>query len=305
MSVTRWYNTRITNNKKDKGEKVQMHKRDEIRSRVRKSVLRAYEAWQGAGAADSRGYVLRPEDNLVPGVAMAQFQGDLEKGAGKELQGKFCAVHSSAALVVNSFAPFKDRSDELVVMGERGFTALAFEQELNTGLRGTPPTVDVLLRRDREVVAVESKFLEYFQPTQPRFAASYDRLQGEVEACWWQVLADARESGPGHLDIAQLWKHQAGLNRLLKQGGADGWRPEKTTLLYLYWEPENATELAPCLQHRQEVERLASRVQGARVGFRALSYRALWQEWTKEPALAPHVAALQRRYTVTVAGGAA
>jgi hypothetical protein len=56
---------------------------------------------------DKRGYVGRPEANLIPGVSLADFESDLRAGAGAELDGKFLAVHSSCALVVNCFAPFR------------------------------------------------------------------------------------------------------------------------------------------------------------------------------------------------------
>ena len=83
---------------------------------------------------------------------------------GNELKMKFCAVHSSCALAVNTFAPFKDRPGDLVLLGQSGFEPPTFEKELPSGLRGTPPTLDVFLCRGSEVIAIESKFTEYFNP---------------------------------------------------------------------------------------------------------------------------------------------
>ena len=58
-----------------------------------------------AGNTDNKGYVDWPEANLVSGVHLEQFERDLRQGDGSELRMKFCAVHSSAALAVNCFAP--------------------------------------------------------------------------------------------------------------------------------------------------------------------------------------------------------
>ena len=48
------------------------------------------------------GSVARIEDNLLPGVEPRHFVEDLARGDGNELESKFRAVHSSAALVVNT-----------------------------------------------------------------------------------------------------------------------------------------------------------------------------------------------------------
>jgi hypothetical protein len=107
--------------------------------------------------------VPRPEDNLLPGVRLEQFEQDLRRGAGNDLRMKFCAVHSSCALVVNTIAPFKDRPGDLVLLGQSGFEPPIFEKELPTGLRGTPPTLDVFLRRGSEVIAIESSLTDALQ----------------------------------------------------------------------------------------------------------------------------------------------
>src|SRR5439155_17711421 len=136
--------------------------------------------------------------------------------------------HSSCALAINSFAPFKNRPGDLVLFGESGFGPPTFEQELSTGLPGTPPTLDVFVRRGSEAVAIESKFLEYFTPTVAEFAASYTRAALPwAEECWWRVLEDSRSAGKRHLDVAQLVKHYFGISRLLAEGDQTGWKPTK------------------------------------------------------------------------------
>lgn len=261
-------------------------------------VKRAFDR-QAAAPSDARGYVARPEDNLVPGVRLEQFREDLEKGAGHELQGKFRAVHSSSALAVNTFAPFKDRPADLVLLGRRGFDSVVFEKQLPTGLHGTPPTLDVFLRRGDEAIAIESKFLEYFSPKEAKFSSSYRRSALPwAEEAWWAVLEDARAAGRRNLDLAQLVKHYLGLRRLLEEGDESGWKPARATLLYLYWEPAHAEDVEACVRHRAEIEDLAARVAESRIDFRAMSYPDLWHQWAGDPSAAEHARNLLGRYEI-------
>lgn len=50
-----------------------------------------------AGKMDDRGYVLQPEENLVPGVKMAMFEEDLRAGRGNELQAKLTFIFSPSS----------------------------------------------------------------------------------------------------------------------------------------------------------------------------------------------------------------
>jgi len=259
-------------------------------------VITGGEAMPGQPAADHRasaafpkadrdGYVESLEANLLPGVRRDQFEGDLCAGAGCELTRKFRAIHSSSALAVNTFAPFKDHPENLVLGGQRGFTCLAFEKQLPTGLRGTPPTLDVFLcRGGDDIIAIESKFLEYFTPKRAYFAPSYSRgALPLIEDCWWNVLTEAQHAPERHLDVAQLVKHYLGIARLLSEGDAAGWKPTNAQLLYLYWEPVTPTDT--CLHHRADLQWLASKVIDSCVEFRSMSYLELWHAWEQEPAL--------------------
>jgi hypothetical protein len=259
-----------------------------------KSVLRV----KAGRATDSDGYVEWPQDNLLPGVRLEQFEADLRRGAGAELRIKFCAVHSSCALAVNTFGPFKDRPRDLVLLGQSGFDPPSFEQELPTHLQGTPPTLDVFLRRGSEAVAVESKFLEYLIPKRADFSASYNRAALPwAEDCWWQVLENSKKARKRHLDVAQLVKHYLGIGRLLSDGDRTGWKPTNVQLLYLFWEPENPEHIQACMQHQREIQELASAVAGSKVPFRWQSYPELWREWSEVPALVDHARNLASRYS--------
>jgi hypothetical protein len=120
-----------------------------LKARLRQ--LRPDAAW--INGFDS--YLLRLEDNLLPGITPDLFRDDYSADAGGELDWevrhgvqyppKMHAAHSSSALVVNDFAPWKERTNELRLSGIAGFAGLRFEAQMPTQLRGTAPHVDVLL----------------------------------------------------------------------------------------------------------------------------------------------------------------
>ena len=56
---------------------------------------------------DKNGYVSDAVENLIDGVDLNSFEADLRQGSGNELVGNFRVAHSSSALAVNTFAPFK------------------------------------------------------------------------------------------------------------------------------------------------------------------------------------------------------
>ena len=76
---------------------------------------------------DSKGYLKNIAHNLLPNVKLYQFEDDLIQGSGNEFDWKFLAVHSSSALVVNTFAPFKDTPSDLKLLDVKGFKSITFE----------------------------------------------------------------------------------------------------------------------------------------------------------------------------------
>tara|TARA_R110000868_G_scaffold164672_1_gene397434 strand:+ start:19648 stop:20391 length:744 start_codon:yes stop_codon:yes gene_type:complete len=246
---------------------------------------------------DEKGYVSHPEHNLIEGVMMHQFESDLKKGAGNELRRKFLAVHSSTALAVNSFAPFKDTPEKLIYCGKSGFTSVSFEKECRTGLRGgTHPHLDVWLECGSEVLAVESKLTEYFKQIEAEYKESYQRkIFPYAEDCWWDLLEESKTAEKQHLDVAQLVKHYLGLIRHLETTGISS-----VTLLYLYWEPLNAADIEVCLKHRQEIATFSEQVADSKVSFKSMSYTNLWHEWGQIPDLNDHANNLRKRYDVEI-----
>jgi hypothetical protein len=127
-----------------------------------------------SGATAENGYVPSLIDNLLPNIHPEQFIADLNQGSGNELGKKSRAVHSSSALGVNCFAHFKDAPGGLQILGKRGATAIRIEGKLKIFPDRNPANLDVWIEMDREIVAIESKLLEYFDPTVPEFADAYE-----------------------------------------------------------------------------------------------------------------------------------
>lgn len=246
---------------------------------------------------DSKGYVRFPTENLIADVCMDQFEADLIEGAGDELRMKFCAAHSSTALAVNCFAWFKcpDRRGELWLHGEKGAGDIRFERKLPIFGRGTPPHLDVWIERKFEVIAIESKLTEHLVSKKARFRPAYDQLAppGLAEKCWWNVMEEAKQSGPRNLDIAQLVKHYFGLRRCQQKQEIT----KRLALLYLFWEPQDWAELDVCHRHRQECDELARATADSVIPFRWMSYADLWTEWSNQPETRAHVANLRSRYS--------
>jgi hypothetical protein len=251
-------------------------------------------------ALDDKGYVNRPEQNLIPDVRMEYFEQDLREGDGNELQTKFRAAHSSTALAVNCFAWFRanDRLQHLSILNKSGARDLRFERRFPIFRGGTAPNLDVRIDYDREIIAVESKLSEYFQRTKPEFTEAYERLAPPrlSEPCWWEVYQEAKKGEPSYLDRAQLLKHYFGLRKFQETKPFSG----QVTLLYLYWEPTNAREIETCHRHRSELAEFEKSVASSTVKFCSMSYPELWNAWQAIPKLDEHVRHLRERYEMKV-----
>ncbi|MFO7761889.1 MAG: PGN_0703 family putative restriction endonuclease [Thermodesulfobacteriota bacterium] len=243
---------------------------------------------------DSKGYVRNIEDNLLPGITTSLFKTDLEAGSGNELENKFKAVHSSSALVINCFAPWKKKPRDLIIDGIKGFDRITFEKQCPTGLGGTPPNLDLVLENKSQVIGVESKFTEYLTPKKPQFAASYNKNNlPQAEDKWMDLIERLREnSSEQYLDAAQLVKHYLGLRKQ--------YADREITLLYLFWEPENWQEYDEFQAHRKEFESFSNQVADTSVQFIAQSYSSLWDDWHKRGLDPAHLSWLRGRYSLPI-----
>jgi hypothetical protein len=267
---------------------------DRAKARLLESAVRA----NPQARFDPAGYAVRLEDNLIPGVTRATFEDDFRAGAGRELDGKMRAAHSSSALAVNSFSPWKFHPAALSLgSGSGSFESLRFEAVFPTGLIGTPPHLD-LMAYGPSPVAVESKCLEYLTPKTPLFSAAYDCIRDQRRYSPWFGLIERVRRDPRcfqYLDAAQLVKHAIGL---LKSAYAQNVR-----LLYLFWEPLNAADFGAFQSHRCEIESLQACLGDARPSLHVLTYNELWKQWRSEckaPWVSLHLERLDERYSVAV-----
>jgi hypothetical protein len=204
---------------------------------------------------------------------------------------------SASAMALNSFLPWRDRSEGLVLVGQGPFTELRFAARCPTGVRGTPPLLDLLAANGDSLVAVAARGADYIGRKPSRLAAAYAGTRLPDDMAGWQSLLDLLEGEPGrfrHIDAVALLKNAIGLARTFPG--------RRLTLLYLFWEPRTADDLA-FHRHRAEIRLLAQTVQGAVVSFEARSFDELWSEWdaiADLPWLREMVAELRARYAVAI-----
>jgi hypothetical protein len=242
------------------------------------------------------GRIRRVNDLLIDGVADQQLPDSIDRTRLK-------SAHSAAALAINSFLPWRPATDQLPLAGWVGFDAVQFEVRCPTGLRGTPPHLDLLALREGAAVAVTVRCIEYLSRRKSAVAPSYDRLLAATPTLepWHRLLEQLRASPTmyRHVDLGGLIKYALALGRTF---------PDRaTTLLYLFWEPLDANRFDEFRRHRAELAALRDAVRDARVLFEAKSFEALWREWIEHhspPWLPSHVARLRARYSVSIADGA-
>jgi hypothetical protein len=251
---------------------------------------------------DENGYVEEARDNLIEGVTLEDFEADLSQGDGNELAGKFRAVHSSSALAVNTFAPFKADPSTLWLPGGGGFSSLQFEKKCPHGVAGdrAPPNLDVIADGPVAVVAIESKLIEYLEPREAKFSPAYERdiQDWRRYGPWFREMTSLRANPARYrlLDAAQLVKHALGLARTFAG--------QRATLLYLFWEPSNHNDFSLFEEHKTEIMRFADAVRGAEPTFMAMPYSEVWQAWERRTSptnwLSSHVTRLRSRYEVKI-----
>ena len=265
---------------------------------VRAGALRALAgALSETGVAlDAKCYAAHYRDTLVPGVRDQDFTNDLQAGDGKELARKFRAAHSSSALSVNAFAPFRRHIGDLRIGDTSGFDRLQFERKCPTGIRGgRAPNLDVVVEGANGVIAIESKLTEMMSTKRANFAESYavQITDERRDQGYYREMMRLRDHPAAYatLDAAQLIKHAFGLHHTF--------RDQPVTLLYLYWEPRDAERYGIFRTHRLEVASFARKVAGAGTRFDAMSYAQLFAGWQDGPDwLRAHVAALRARYDI-------
>ena len=239
------------------------------------------------------GRIRQVSDLLIDGVRNEQLPASIHRT-------RLRSPDSAAALAVNSFLRWRGATAQLPLAGWTGFDAVQFEVRCPTGLRGTPPHLDLLALRVEVAVAVTVRCIEYLSRRKTTVAPSYDRLLAGTPGLdpWRQQLDQLRDQPRRyrHVDLGALIKFAVALGRTF---------PERlTVLLYLFWEPLDADRFEEFGRHRRELAELQEAVQDGRVTLSAQSFGAMWQEWAERGTpdwLADHVKRLRARYCVSIA----
>lgn len=181
-------------------------------------------------------------------------------------------------MAVNTFSPLLNGVSlpgPLQVDGD-----IAFEQQRSAWAGGYWPTLDLIVEAEQCPVRlfVESKCTEFLRQGHPDFSQAFvkhaKRRSNVATATTFEPLAeDAALFDP--LDARQLAKHFLTAKRTV----VDATEPFAVILLYIWWEPDDATEQAVFERHREAVEAFAAAVPDTDVSLRGISYRNLWQHW--------------------------
>ena len=238
------------------------------------------------------GRTLEPKRLLIKGVAERVWPLALERV-------RLDTPHSSMALVINSFFPWERDVARLPLAGKIGFDAIQFNVRCPTGLRGTPPHLDLMALRDDHVIGCTARAVEYLKRKKASISENYDQSLAETRGMepWHAHLQDWRNGDAvyDHVDLAALAKYATALGRTFPD--------RSSTLLYLYWEPMDAMSYAEFRHHREELGRLTAAVGQARVDILAQNFDSLWQGWLDQSGLAwldAHVERLKNRYAVSL-----
>jgi hypothetical protein len=203
------------------------------------------------------------------------------------------------SLALNSFLPWLDHVDQLRLAGETGFSEMHFDTRCPTGVRGTPPQLELIALGQDTIAAVTARSTEYLQRRRGRLAAAYDDLEVPQSLGAWHGVLRTLQTKPGSdrfVDAATLLKFAIGLARTFPR--------HRIALVYLFLETADAADLSPFAAHRAEVEALVERSRGTAVELHAMSFAQLWDDWTQpgnpEP-IRQAAARLKRRYAVSLA----
>lgn len=234
---------------------------------------------------DTRGYLSSVEKNLFTPLSR-RAKSDLTAGSGRELEdkqkspAKLKATHSSAALALNFFDPWTEAENGVLATAfalPQGELEVRFEQQYPTGLPGSPPNLDIVVRSPGlPSVAIESKFTEWMSrkaqksaPFKPKYFPPGQGVWNRLGLSNTQSLAESIQAVRlefHYLDAPQLLKHILGL--ATNCGRA-------FRLLYLYFEAAG-NESA---KHRAEISRFVNIVRED-VDVEALTYQDLFSKLT-------------------------
>ena len=182
-------------------------------------------------------------DGLSAGVAH-----DLPSLRREVLRTSLARPDCGMALALNSFLPWQGRPEALRLCGTEGFAELHFDGRCPTGVRGTPPHIDVIASGPSGVVGATVRVFDYLGWRPSGLSPAYRGLQLPPSmAAWGDLLRLGNEPSSRlyrHVNALALAKLALGLGRIFAR------RPVR--LLYLFLEPADAARSAPFAAHRAE-----------------------------------------------------
>jgi len=232
------------------------------------------------------------------------FVGAYEPAALSDVDGlvdasRLRVLESGIVLAMNSFLAWRARPHQLPMAGDHGFTDLRFDARCPTGVRGTPPHLDLIAARGSRLVAVTCRGCDYLGRKQTRLPDAYTSVDfPDALKPWGRLLDIWRDDRHqfAYADPGALVKFALGLGRTF--------HGYSLKLVYLYLAPNDAGSFQPFQQHRAELDMIREVVAPSSVTFCPLSATELWDDWHEafpEPSVRGLVAALRRRYDVAIA----
>ncbi len=243
-------------------------------------------------------YAAAPAQVLVPGWDPKLSFADLNSGDGSELvprprtngselPPKFSAAHSSSALLVNTLGPFRTDPSQITLGPSGAFNALQFEKRLPTGAAAAHANLDAVFSNETAAVAIEAKFSEFLSVKRAKFSPKYNDVMKDADSRWRDLHRRLLKTPDlyRHLDAAQLVKHYLGVR---------GFYGAKAVLVYLFWEPTDATRWKVFRRHAKEAHALEEELSKADVPLVCMRYAELWDQLR---TVAPeHIARVEARY---------
>lgn len=257
----------------------------------------------------NNGYVPSNEENLIDLFQnWSEIKNELSIGSGSELNNKFNAVHSSSALCVNNFAPFKLYKDNISFLGFSNFIEATFEKKLPTSLGGTPPNLDFYLETQHEIIGIESKFLETIDGKAPNkdnnfapYLKNISKLSYLPEGFIELIKQYDSDDKKRQLDIAQLLKHSIGIIHRSKTKYEYFLNSmfTKPVLVYIYWQPQNWFNIDIYCNHENEIIQFSNEIRKF-ITFIPISYLEFWKTYENDRRFSEHIGKIKERYLITI-----
>ena len=227
-----------------------------IEEKVKYALQSAYKD-KSKNSPNCKGYVAAFQDNIIKGVKEVEIAKELSFGKNSKVECQFRAIHSSLAMAVNNFAPFRAHLENLILPIGEDYKTLEFEKKCpiwNKEKVGAAQP-DVLITGSTEIIAIESKLKEILNPHNKCFKPRYfkELNSSQKDSKYFQEMLDIKCKAISYerFNSVQLIKHAFGL--------INSFPDQPVTLIYLYWEPSNVEELPKkwkdvFVGHRREIE---------------------------------------------------